>query len=246
MTQSRTRAAQSLAEVVERMRAIRDRLDPRDGVACFNRTSLRFTELVGERLGAGHFEDRDFIERLDVVFANLYFDALDAAEAGRPVSPAWQPLFEARDDRMVRPVQFAFAGMNAHIGHDLPLAVVAACIDHRTTPDTPPVHADYLKLNELLAQAEAEARASFQAEVGRAGTRAAGPLRHIVAGFSVARARDGAWATTQTLWHERNLRPVFDATLTAVTSGTELAGRLLVTPVLPPAERPDGPADGSA
>ncbi|MFD0274445.1 DUF5995 family protein [Kitasatospora sp. NPDC127111] len=242
MTHSQTRAAQSVAEVVERMRAIKDRLDPRDGVACFNRMYLRVTELVGERLVAGYFHDHDFVERLDVVFANLSFDALGAAEAGRPVNQAWQPLFEARDDRVVWPVQFAFAGMNAHLAHDLPLAVVTTCIERRTTPDTPPVHADYLKVNELLAQAEAEVRASFEAEIIRVGTRAAEPLEHIVASFSIARARDGAWATIQTLWHQRNLRPLFDATLTAVTTSTALAGRMLVTPVLPPVEQPDGSA----
>ncbi|AUY49189.1 DUF5995 family protein [Streptomyces sp. CB01881] len=242
MTQSRTRSAQSVEEVVERMRAIKDRLDPRDGVACFNRMYLRVTELVGERLQAGYFHDQAFIERLDVVFANLYFDAVDAAEAGSPVNASWQPLFEARDNRVVWPVQFAFAGMNAHINHDLPLAVVSTCIERRTTPDTPPVHADYLKVNELLAQVEAEVRASFEVQVLRAATGATEPLKHIVASFSIARARDAAWATTQILWHQRNLRPFYDATLATVTAGAALAGRLIVTPVLPPVDRPDGGA----
>ncbi|MBP0448488.1 hypothetical protein J5Y04_02835 [Kitasatospora sp. RG8] len=240
MTQSRTRSAQSVEEVVERMRAIRARQDPRDGVACFNRMYLRVTELVGERLRAGFFQDQAFIERLDVVFANLYFDAVDAAEAGSPVNASWQPLFDARDDRVVWPVQFAFAGMNAHINHDLPLAVVSTCIERRTTPETPPVHADYLKVNELLAQVEAEVRASFEAQVIRAATEAAEPLKHIVASFSIARARDAAWAATQTLWHQRNLRPLYDATLATVTAGAALAGRLFVTPVLPPLDQPDG------
>ncbi|MED7952541.1 DUF5995 family protein [Kitasatospora sp. NPDC058201] len=240
MTQPRARAAQSVDEVIERMRATKARLDPRDGVACFNRMYLRVTELVGERLTAGSFQDRAFVEHLDVDFANLYFDAVDAAETGRPVNAAWQPLFEGRADRVVWPIQFAFAGMNAHINHDLALAVVTTCIECRTTPDTPPVHADYLKVNELLTQVEAEVRASFEVQIGKADTRAAEPLKHLVASFSVARARDAAWATTEALWHQRNLRPVYDATLTAVTGTTAPAGRMLLTPVLPPVEQPDG------
>ncbi|WP_327682238.1 DUF5995 family protein [Kitasatospora sp. NBC_00458] len=239
MTQPRARAAQSVEEAVERMRAIEARLDPRDGVACFNRMYLRVTGLVGERLTAGWFQDQALIEHLDLDFANLYFDAVDAAETGRPVSAAWKPLFEARANRVVWPIQFAFAGMNAHINHDLPLAVVTTCIECRTTPDTPPVHADYLKVNELLAQVEAEVRASFEAQVAAAATEAAGPLKHIVSSFSIARARDAAWATSEALWHQRNLRPVYDATLAAVTGTTALAGRMLLTPVLPPVERPD-------
>ncbi|MFI6843681.1 DUF5995 family protein [Kitasatospora sp. NBC_00085] len=242
MTQSKTRAAQSVEEVIERTRALKARLDPRDGVACFNRMYLRVNELVGERLVAGYFQDQAFIERLDVVFANLCFDAVDADETGRPVNPSWQPLLEARDNRVVWPVQFAFAGMNAHTNHDLPLAMVATCIDRRTTPDTPPVHADYLRVNELLAQVEAEVRASFEAQIVKVTTEAAEPLKHIVASFSIAGARDAAWATTQTLWHQRNLRPLYDATLTTVTAGTVLAGRMLLTPVLPPVDRPDGGA----
>ncbi|MET8700823.1 DUF5995 family protein [Kitasatospora sp. NPDC004723] len=240
MTQSAAKPAQSVDEVIERMRAIKARLDPRDGVACFDRMYLRVTELVGERLTAGYFQDQAFIERLDVVFANLYFDAVEADEAGRPVNPAWQPLFEARGHRKVWPVQFAFAGMNAHINHDLALAVVLTCIERRTTPETPPVHADYLKVNELLAQVEAEVRASFEAQIIGVATEQAEPLKHIVASFSIARARDAAWATTQTLWHQRNIRPMYDATLAAVTASTALAGRMLVTPVVPPVEQPDG------
>ena len=45
-----------------------------------------------------------------------------------PAMPtAWQPLFERRADPGIEPIQFALAGMNAHINHDLPLAVVATC-----------------------------------------------------------------------------------------------------------------------
>ncbi|MFJ9950285.1 DUF5995 family protein [Kitasatospora sp. NPDC091207] len=238
MTQSHARAAKSIDEVIGRMRAIEARLDPADGVACFNRMYLRVVELTGRQLAAGSFQDRAFTEGLEVFLAHQYVDAVDAADGGRPVNEAWQPLFEARGDRAVRPIQFAFAGMSAHLSHDLPLALVATCIERRTTPDTPPVHADHLRAAELLEQAEAEARASFGAELTAPDARAAESLRHLVGSFSVARALDAAWATTQTLWHERNLRPFHDATLAAVTGGAVLAARLLVTPVLPPVEPP--------
>ncbi|MFF8775345.1 DUF5995 family protein [Kitasatospora sp. NPDC015120] len=238
MTRPAAKPAQSVDEVIERMREIEARLDPRDGVACFNRMYLGVTELAGKRLTAGYFQDRAFVERLGVVFAGLYFDAVEADEAGRPVNEAWRPLFEARGHRRVWPVQFAFAGMNAHLNHDLALAVVGTCIERRTTPDMPPVHTDYLKVNELLAQVEAGLRASFEAQIATVPTREAEPLKHIVASFSTARARDAAWASTQTLWHQRNIRPMYDSTLAAVTASTALAGRMLVTPVLAPPEPP--------
>ncbi|MEV0534411.1 DUF5995 family protein [Kitasatospora sp. NPDC050463] len=241
MPQSHARAVKSIDEVVERLRAVEARLAPADGVACFNRMYLRVAELTGRTAAAGSFQDRAFTEGLEAALANLYLDAVEAADAGRPVNEAWQPLFEARGDRAVRPIQFAFAGMSAHLSHDLPLALVATCIERRTTPDTPPVHADHLRAAELLEQAEAEARAVFEAQLGTPDARAAESLQHLVGSFSVARALDAAWATTQTLWHERNLRPFHDATLAAVTGGAVLAARLLVTPVLPPVEAPVEP-----
>jgi hypothetical protein len=35
----------------------------------------------------------------------------------------------------IEPVQFALAGMNAHINHDLPLAMVSTCTALGTAPD---------------------------------------------------------------------------------------------------------------
>ncbi|MFC5668371.1 DUF5995 family protein [Kitasatospora misakiensis] len=229
MAQSHARPAQSVDEVVERMRAIGARLDPADGIACFNRMHLRVAALVERRVAAGEVQDPAFVERLGVLLANQYFDVVDAADAGRPVGEAWQPLVDARGDRRVWPVQFAFAGTNAHLCHDLPLAVVETCIERRSTPDTPPVHEDYLLVGELMVQAEAEERAAFETRIAEAAG-SAEPLRYLVAGFSTARAREAAWAATLSLWHQRNIRPLFDATIAAVTAGTALAGRLLVTP----------------
>ncbi|MFB6888551.1 DUF5995 family protein [Kitasatospora sp. NPDC056327] len=240
MTRSVARAARSTGDAVARMRGIGAGLDPRDGVACFNRAYLAVMELIGQGFAAGRFADRAFAERLAVVLANLYFDAVDAAAAGRPVNPAWQPLFEARGSRKVWPVQFVFAGMYAHVNHDLAPAVVATCIECRTTPDTPPVHADYLAVGELFVRVEAQARAEFGARIGRVAPGPAEPLEHIVSGFSVARAGEAAWAAVQTLWHQRNIRPMYEATLAAVTASTALAGRMLVTPVLAPVEERDG------
>ncbi|MGW2256085.1 DUF5995 family protein [Kitasatospora sp. NPDC001660] len=57
---------------------------------------LRVTELVGAKLTDGFFQDAAFIERMDVIFAGLFFRNVDAARAGGPVNPAWRPLVDAR------------------------------------------------------------------------------------------------------------------------------------------------------
>jgi hypothetical protein len=225
---------ETVADVIDRMKAIDASLDPKDGVACFNRMYLLVTELVEQNLTEGFFSDQAFVERLDVIFANLYFANVDDVTAGKAPDPSWEPLFEARSNRVVWPIQFAFAGMNAHINHDLALAVVATCRERSTSPGTAPVHSDYLKVNVLLEKAEAEVRHSFETQLTKMGTAPVEPLVHIVSSFSIARARDAAWTNTGILWTQRNIPALYDTTVAGIAQSAGLAGRLLVTPVIPP------------
>ena len=121
--------ATSIDDVLERMAAIDAALPTADGVAYFNRMYWQVTRLVDAAIDASTFEAGEFLARLDVHFANLYFAAYAADLAGTPVSPAWSPLFEARAREHTHPLQFALAGMNAHISHDLPHAVVDTCVE---------------------------------------------------------------------------------------------------------------------
>lgn len=67
------------------------------------------------------FEDPAFLATLDVVFANLYFAALAAALDDVDAAPAaWRPLLLQRHDAGIARIQFALAGMSAHINRDLP------------------------------------------------------------------------------------------------------------------------------
>src|SRR5580700_11559560 len=105
----------SVAAAIARMEAIAAALPAADGLACFNRMYLDVTQQVNSRLGQGFFADPAFMTQLDVAFANLYFAA--AGTAGIPAAAplAWRPLIERRATAGIEPVQFALAGMNAHI-----------------------------------------------------------------------------------------------------------------------------------
>ena len=104
-------------DLVDLLRAIDDDLDPKDGVRAFNHLYLRVTELVNDRMTDGYFTNPRFVARLDIRFASLYLEALPA-----PVpTAAWAPVFELRHAPDRLPIQYALAGMNAHINHDLPL-----------------------------------------------------------------------------------------------------------------------------
>jgi hypothetical protein len=231
MTHAPVQVPTSVEQVIERMRAIDRELDPHDGVACFNRMYLRVTELVGQNIVEGFFEDPAFLERMDVIFAGLYFKAVDGAATGRPLP--WQPLFNARDNRVIWPVQFALAGMNAHINHDLALAVNATCQERGTSPHTKPVHADYLRVNDLLAKAEAEVRAEYEPLLLKLTTAQAEALKHALSAFSISRARDASWVAALTLWEQRPFKPLYTASLATLAADVAAVGVTILAPVVP-------------
>jgi hypothetical protein len=75
---------------------------------------------------------------------------------------AWRPLIELRAGNGIEPVQFAPAGLNTHINHDLPVAVVSTCTELATAPAASPHLADYQKVDRLLDAAEQAIRQSFE------------------------------------------------------------------------------------
>lgn len=219
----------NISDVIARMREIDDELPSDDGVAVFNHLYLTVTERIGAALeGQQVFEDPEFMAELDVRFARLFLGAYDADEDHR--SRAWAPLFEGRHRRGVLPIQFALAGMNTHIEHDLPIAVVTTCEAMGLSPRQRAVQRDYQAVNTLLADVESEIRRSFLDEVQTLVDDQIGPAVHLVSSWKIDKARDVAWATTETLWSLREvsfLRRVF---LESLSLSVGMGSRLLLTP----------------
>ena len=170
----------TIDDVIARMRVIGDSFDPKDGLSQFNAVYQRVTEAIRDRLTGGFFDDANFVEHFDIVFANRYFTAIDADAARQPVDPAWQPLFSSRSDFRILPVQFVVAGMNAHISQDLPLATVDACITAETHPLSGTIRADYYKINEILEEIESKTRLSLLSELPVSYTHLTLPTKRIV------------------------------------------------------------------
>jgi hypothetical protein len=114
-----------IAGLIARMEALVAELDAEgDPGRYFLATYTRTTRAVADALDDGRFEDPAWVEAWDVVFADLYLDALrdhrrDPASAPRP----WRIAFEA--DPALHPVAHVLLGMNAHINYDLPQALIA-------------------------------------------------------------------------------------------------------------------------
>jgi hypothetical protein len=220
-----------IGNVVAEMDRVRAGWPPHDGLGVFLDVYRQVTALVATKVTDHTFADHAFTEDLDVRFASLFLAVPTDLAAHRPVSKAWAPLVERRATRGVLPIQFALAGMNAHINHDLALAVVATCRARHTTPEHGSIHADFEKVNDVLAEVVRPIRQSFlDTEVVRLGA-AASPLADLVSNFSIDRARDAAWVSALTLWHLRDVPFLAGAARDTLARTVGLVSRQLLTVV---------------
>jgi Family of unknown function (DUF5995) len=226
-----TQPVTSVAEAIARMVAVGATLPATDGLACFNRMYLAVTKTVGTDLGQGFFADPAFMTTLDVTFANLYFAAAEAAGTPAAVPTAWRPLAELRDAAGIEPIQFALAGMNAHINHDLPVAVVATCTELGTSPGAGAHYTDFQKVDALLDSAEGAIRGSFETTAEQTVDRHLQAVNNLVACWTINSARDLAWQNALALWELRGNGLARGLFLDGLAEATALASRLLLTAV---------------
>jgi len=227
--------AASVDAVVALMSSIEGSLASGDGVWWFNRLYRRVTERVAVALTEGIFENPAFVDRLDVVFANLYFQALQGFLQNRDAAPrAWAPLFDGNAEQGVAPIQFALAGMNAHINRDLMIAVVRVCEEMGLEVTDDSSHKrDYDRLNPILQEVETAVRAWFLEGLVAEFDNMFEKVDTIVANWSLVEARSAAWNHAQTLWRIRDIDFIEDAYIDGLDGLVGFAGRgLLLRPAL--------------
>lgn len=229
----------TVEQAIERMDAIDhhiERHEPRrssDGVACFNQLYGVITRRVLQGIEGDFFADPEFLTVLDVAFANRYFDALRASvQEPRGVPKSWKVLIELRSDDRIEPIQFAVAGVNAHINLDLAVALRETYHALGREPSFGSQRVDYEKVNQIFAEEMQSLRQRFQEELERLLDEIASPVLNLVGNWSVDAARDAAWALGEHLWLLGELgfdqRP-FVAHVDRVTG---LAGHFLLTPLV--------------
>jgi uncharacterized protein DUF5995 len=224
-------APATITDVLAVMQEIDNLLPSNDGLKWFNLLYLNVTEKVDTQPPPNGWEDGAWMTLLDVVFAKFYFGAISGAlhqSANAPSS--WIALFEARNRANVDRIQFALAGMNAHINHDLALVLLQTDNDLHLSPSlNSPEHDDYEHVNGLL-EAELPAALTFLA-TGILGELAqdTGKIGRLLAGWNVRKARDLAWDFAD---HLRALPgPFRDAALEMQDSLTGVIGRGLLIPM---------------
>ena len=224
----------SIDQAIAVMTAVSSALPATDGLACFNRMYLIVTETVrSEVAGPGFFGDPVFMTALDVAFFNLYLEAVTGFGAQPPTAArCWSELLAQRSDPHIAPLQFALAGMNAHINHDLPVAVVRTCLELATAPEQGSHGADFAKVNAVLGSLDQRIRESFETGVLLDLDRRAAGLDDVVDNAGIDAARDLAWVNALALWHLRHDDRLSRDYAEGLGAAAAVAGHTLLTPLL--------------
>jgi hypothetical protein len=189
-------------------------------------------ESVEARISGGGFADPAWLAELDVQFARLYFSALKNSLAGLSCPSCWQVMFSSRNRPRVARIQFALAGINAHINHDLSQAIVATCEVTATVPQHGTAqYNDYTALNTTLDSLIESAKRTLLVRLLGDPLPAVSHLEDTVAAWNVKAAREKAWMNAELLWR-LNGSPALAAGFMDTLDGlTTVVGKSLLVPV---------------
>ena len=188
-------APTTIAGVIAVMQQIDAALPASDGLKWFNRLYLAVTQEVDLHPPPGGWQDPTWLLGLDVIFAGFYFSAVASYLNADPATPSsWRALLDQRRTPRIDRIQFALAGMNAHINHDLALALLATDAQQSVIPDlASPQHADYEAVNALLKAVMPSELAMLATDALGEAAQATGKIGRLLAFWDLCRARDLAW-----------------------------------------------------
>ena len=192
----------TIAEVVRLLQTIDAICVDGDGLKWFNRLYLQVTQTVEGLVDAKKFIDTAWLAELDVQFANLYIGALHAYLNGAKCADAWLALFSVRGDVRIARVQFAIAGINAHINRDLPAAIVTTCASRGTEPrHGTPQYTDYIALNGPISSLIDNEKRELNVRLLGDLLPPVSSLEDTIAAWGLIEARAQAWNHGEALWH---------------------------------------------
>jgi hypothetical protein len=223
---------QSVADVLQTFQSIDAICTDGDGLKWFNWLYLQVTQAVKTRVASGGFSDPAWLAELDVQFARLYLGALEASLSSGQTPDCWQTLFACRDQTRVARIQFALAGINAHINHDLPEAIVATCEKTTTVPTHgTPQFQDYTSLNSTLDAVIESAKRILHVRLLGSALPPVSHLEDLIAAWSLSAAREAAWKNAELLWHLRQTPTLGLAFMDTVDGLATVTNKALLVPV---------------
>jgi len=155
------------------------------------------TVQVRKGIETGRFEDGLRMERLDVIFANRYFDALECHWAGKKPTASWAVAFHSAHKRQPIILQHLLLGMNAHINLDLAIAAVQVAPGEKL----PGLKRDFFEITVLLHEMirDVQHRIEYVSPWIRILDHLGGRTDEVICAFAIAEARDLAWSAAERL-----------------------------------------------
>ena len=201
-----------------------------DRRAIFATAYLAITRAIKQRVVDGLFQDNAWVTRYTLCFANLYRTALLAYEQGNwdTLPKAWRIAFDTSENNGALAIQDLVLGINAHINHDLALALIEVTID----PQRPTRYADHCIVNDVLRAATDPMQqriGQLYAPILSLLDQACDHLDEDIACFSVEKAREAAWLAAVGLANARN-----DAERAALRAGLNDRAAVLARLILAP------------
>lgn len=155
------------------------------------------TAVVRQKIHEGYFDDNARMEKLDVVFANRYLEAIYAYWDGKPASKCWEVAFQNKSNDKLIILQQLLLGMNAHINYDLAIATAEVAPGDKISS----IENDFQKIMQLLSDMidDVERRIETVSPSIKWLDKFGGKTDEKIAGFVIKKARDLAWKTAEKL-----------------------------------------------
>lgn len=156
---------------------------------------LHITRSLNKAFDTDTFINNSWTKRYLVRFANLYREALlnDLLGKDEIVPKAWRISFDLADKKEGLIIQHLLLGINAHINHDLAIALYDVQID----PGREQKYSDHTQVNlilELATEGLKKAVAEKYAPILDSLDRALGSIDDEITEFSIPKAREHAWS----------------------------------------------------
>ncbi|PSL19573.1 DUF5995 family protein [Chitinophaga ginsengisoli] len=221
-------AAHTINEVIQQLEEIiNSASDTGDRIGYFAALYHKVTVRVKEGISNNEFENGSRMEKLDVIFANRYLEAVTQYKNGQRPTGSWAIAFEGTKRSSVLVLQQLLLGMNAHINLDLGIAAVEVAGNQ----DIQLTRKDFNAINNILGSLTGEViteinRISpFMSLLGLN----ANNDQSILIQFSITNARDGAWSFAEELYGKKG------ADYTACITARDTSIRKLAEGLLRPA-----------
>lgn len=205
--------------------------DKKDQRAVFVTAYLRITRAIQKDIESNaFFHDGAWMTSYLIAFANKYREASYHYDMGRLdlVPKSWRLSFDASSQGKALVIQDLILGINAHINHDLPLALFDAGLDpHRNEK-----HRDHNRINDVIKDVINDIQDRISAYYSRSlGVldRLFGKLDEKFSSFSFEKAREHSWEMAVALADARTPE-ARDRLKKRLDDQADILGRLILIP----------------